>query len=263
MSAGLTISQMLHECARSMTGTFSRQEIYSWFRRHHPEVRESSLSAHIQAYTSNATNREKNHPGYGGRTPLFDRVAHGTYRVHQPSGSQAVASSSTPPPEPVVRPTPSPAPSPPVTPHQEWSWEGNVQAAVVAFLVGEGWSITRVADTASKEHGTDVEAVRSGHRLHVEVKGWPSERYTDPARAHEQKKTMPATQARVWFADAVHALRLRTSHPDDAVAIALPAVDTYRRLWEGIRPPTVGAGIALVWVERDGTVTYDPAPNTA
>jgi hypothetical protein len=241
-----------------MSGTFSRQEIVSWFRRHHPEVKESTLGAHIQAFTSNATNRETNHPGVAGREPLFDRVGYGQYRVHQPSGSRAVVSSSTPvsPPEP--RPVASPTSTPRPTAREEWSWEGNVQAAVVAFLVGEGWSVTRVADTASKEHGTDIEAVRAGQRVHVEAKGWPSTTYVDPAREHEQKKTMPATQARVWFADAiVHALRLRTSNPDDRVAVALPAVDTYRRLWEGIRPPVLQARIALVWVAQDGTVHHD------
>lgn len=233
------------------------QEIYSWFRRHHPGVKESpSLSAHIQAYTSNAPNRERNNPHYGWRPPLFDRVGRGLYRVHQPSSSEAVNSSSTPPPPPATRPVESPSAAPAPSARQEWSRA--TPTAVVAFLVGDGWSVTRVADTASKEHGTDVEAVRAGERAHVEAKGWPSATYVDPAREHEQKKTMPATQARVWFADAiVHALRLRTSNPDDRVAVALPAVDTYRRLWEGIRPPVLQAQIALLWVAQDGTVHHD------
>jgi hypothetical protein len=83
-----------------MSGTFSRQEIYSWFRRHHPEVKESSLSAHIQALTSNAPNRERNHPHYGVRQPLFDRVGHGLYRVHEAGGSppQEPTGAATPPP---------------------------------------------------------------------------------------------------------------------------------------------------------------------
>ena len=254
----MTVEKMLAECARSMSGTFSKQEIVSWFRRHYPQVKESTLGAHIQALTSNAPNRERNHPHLASHTPLFDRVGYGLYQVHQPSGPQAVVSSSPPPPPPTPRAVASPATVPPTTARQEWSWEGNVQAAVVAFLVSEGWSVTRVADTASKEHGTDIEAVLAGVRGHVEVKGWPSAHYVDPARAGEQKKTQPATQARVWFADAiVHALRLRTINPGDVVAVALPAVDTYLRLWEGIRPPVVSVGIALLWVAQDGTVHHD------
>jgi hypothetical protein len=145
---------------------------------------------------------------------------------------------------------------------QEWSWEGNIQAAVVAFLVAQGWSITRVADTASKEHGTDVEAARAGRRLHVEAKGWPSATYVDPARQQEQKKTQPVTQARVWFADAVvHTLRLRAANPNDVVAIALPENDAYRRLWEGVRAPLLQVRLAILWVPADGTVTHEGWPD--
>ncbi|MDQ1246244.1 MAG: hypothetical protein QG597_612, partial [Actinomycetota bacterium] len=31
----LTVEQMVRQCAQSMTGTFSKQEITSWFRRHY------------------------------------------------------------------------------------------------------------------------------------------------------------------------------------------------------------------------------------
>lgn len=262
MSGRLTVEQMLRQCADSMSGTFTRQEIVSWFRRHHPDVKESTLAAHIQALTSNAPNRERNHPHLAAHTPVFDRLGHGLYRVHRPTGSQAVVSSSTPPPPPPA-PAAAPQAATPVaaTARGEWSWEGNIQAAVVAFLVGQGWSVTRVADTASKEHGTDIEATRADRRLHVEAKGWPSASYVDPNRQHEQKKTMPATQARVWFADAVgHALRLRAANPDDAVAIALPENDTYRRLWEGICAPLLQVRIAMLWVAADGTVTQEGWP---
>ncbi len=66
---------------------------------------------------------------------------------------------------------------------------------LLTHLVGQGWRVLRVADTAMREGGTDIVAERDGQRLHVEVKGWPSTSYADPARAGEQKRTLPTVQA--------------------------------------------------------------------
>jgi hypothetical protein len=81
-----------------------------------------------------------------------------------------------------------------------WSWEGNVQATLCRWLVHEGWSLTQVVDTASKQQGTDIVAERAGSRMHVEVKGFPSTSYADPRRAGETKPTAPALQANHWYA---------------------------------------------------------------
>ncbi len=262
----MTIEDKLAECARSMSGTFSRQEMMSWFRRHHPEVKESSLGAHIQALTSNSTNRERNHPGFANRTPLFDRVGYGLYRVHQPGGvgrspvAPAVAhgTESTSIAQSSGAEDPTPAPEPRQMARDEWHWEGNAQSDVVTYLASHGWGITRVADTGSREQGTDIEAARAGRRIHVEVKGWPSGRYVDPARAHETKRTSAPVMARSWFSDGVvHVLRLRTSHPGDVVALAMPGMDTYRRLVDGIRASLEAIQITVLWLEADGSVSVD------
>lgn len=258
----MKVEEKLVECARSMSGTFTRQEIVSWFRRHHPEVKESTLGAYIQALTSNSTNRERNHPGLANRTPLFDRVGHGLYRVHQPGGATAtsalrhVESPSLVPSTVVADHAPSSTPWPEA--RDEWHWEGNAQAAVVTYLASQGWGITRVADTASREHGTDIEAARAGRRVHVEVKGWPSERYVNPARAHETKRTSAPVMARSWFSDGVvHVLRLRNSHPADAVVLAMPGMDTYRRLVDGVRHALEAIRITVLWLDEDGSVSVD------
>lgn len=92
----------------------------------------------------------------------------------------------------------------------EWHTEAQLQSALVAALVTEGWRILSVANTATKEHGVDVVAVRDGQTVGVEVKGFPSRRYADPARATETKRTTPSTQAGHWYAQAVlAATRLR------------------------------------------------------
>lgn len=74
-----TVWEMLAECVRQLDEPFRRSEIVGWFRRHYPEVKESTLAAHIQGATANATNRERSLPGLGRRAPLLRRIEHGLY----------------------------------------------------------------------------------------------------------------------------------------------------------------------------------------
>lgn len=88
----MSVWSLLAECAGQLDEPFRRSEIVGWFRRHHPEVLESTLAAHIQAATGNSTNRAQNFPHLAGRAPLLYRVDHGLYvraDQHQPvSGGQ-------------------------------------------------------------------------------------------------------------------------------------------------------------------------------
>ena len=52
----------------------------------------------------------------------------------------------------------------------------------MSFLSDLGWHIVSTADTASKERGVSVVAERAGETLGIEVNGFPSRGYTDPAR---------------------------------------------------------------------------------
>ena len=80
----MTVWSMLEECVSQLDETFRRSEIIGWFRRHHPGVNESTLVAHIQAATANATDRAQNNP-LGARRPLLRRVDHRLYvRAGQP-----------------------------------------------------------------------------------------------------------------------------------------------------------------------------------
>ena len=47
---------------------------------------------------------------------------------------------------------------PQVSVTRPWSWEGQVQGVLANFLGSSGWVVTRVADTARKERGKDIEA---------------------------------------------------------------------------------------------------------
>ncbi len=97
-----------------------------------------------------------------------------------------------------------------------------MQATVVAHLVGNGWTIRRVANTSIREHGHDIEAERDNVILWVTVKGFPE----------RTPKTQPATQARHWFADALFDVILRRQEAPSNVsfAIALPVFQTYETL---------------------------------
>lgn len=138
---------------------------------------------------------------------------------------------------------------------EAWHTEANVQAAVVTWLAGAGWRIARVADTATKEHGIDVEAARGNERVGIEVKGYPSRTYADAARAGQVKRTQPSTQAGHWYAQAVlAAMRLRTKRPEVRSVIALPDFPRYRQLFAETADSLRVARIELWWVTADGQV---------
>lgn len=80
---------MLEECVSQLDEPFRHSEILGWFRRHHPEVKETTVAAHIYAARSNAANRAKNHPYLGRRPALVRRVDHGLYvRADRSGGGQ-------------------------------------------------------------------------------------------------------------------------------------------------------------------------------
>ena len=137
----------------------------------------------------------------------------------------------------------------------EWHWEGNVQAAVVAALVRAGWTIRRVADTALRERGVDIEAVLDGRSALIEVKGFPSKVYATGDRAGEPKPTSPSLQAKHWLADAVFAtLRLRSAQAAAVVAIAVPEHPRYRSLVADVASALDRLAIAVLVVRQDGAV---------
>jgi hypothetical protein len=137
----------------------------------------------------------------------------------------------------------------------EWHTEANIQAALVTALAGEGWRILSVANTATKEHGIDVIASRAGQTVGVEVKGFPSRGYADPARAGEVKRTSPSTQAGHWYSQAVlAAMRLRGKEPHWRSVIALPDFPRYRDLHAETAGSLSAAQIEVWWVDQAGRV---------
>jgi Holliday junction resolvase-like predicted endonuclease len=137
----------------------------------------------------------------------------------------------------------------------EWHTEARVQSAIISYLARTGWQITSAADTARREHGIDIVAIRQGHALAIEVKGFPSRYYADPSRADEQKKTQPSTQAKHWYAQAVLAAMLtRSRRPRDQAVIALPDFPRYRKLYSESAGSLQQCAIELWWVSENGAV---------
>lgn len=138
---------------------------------------------------------------------------------------------------------------------EEWHTEANVQAAVVTALASSGWRVLSVADTSARARGIDVVATKGEETVGVEVKGFPSRSYADPARSSEIKPTAPSTQAGHWYSQAVlAAMRLRGKQPSWRSAIALPDFPRYRDLYSETRGSLVAAGIEVWWVDPQGGV---------
>ena len=138
---------------------------------------------------------------------------------------------------------------------RDWFWEGNVVAAVVRYLKAEGWRIEWVSDTATKEQGDDIRATKDARTLRVEVKGWPTVGYADPARASETKRTRPSTQAAHWYSQALlHVVRDLGKYPDDIVAIALPDWPRFGNLVSETEAPLRRLGVSVLFVGEDGSV---------
>lgn len=173
------------------------------------------------------------------------------FEMHGKIATRDVARSAVPKRETGSTPQPSV-----VNARKEWHTEANVQAAVVTALAAAGWTVRSVANTATKERGVDVIAERAGLTVGVEVKGFPSRTYADPARAGETKPTAPSTQAGHWFAQAIlAAMRLRGREPGWRSIIALPDVPRYRKLHAETNNSLGAAQIEVWWVDADGTVS--------
>lgn len=135
----------------------------------------------------------------------------------------------------------------------DWYWEGNVVEAIASSLAIEGWTVLRTANTHTKERGIDIEAIKDGKSLLVEVKGFPSRSYRDPRRASEHKPTNPTNQAQQWYSHALlKVMRLQTKHPNAIVALGFPDFPRYRALFDETKGGLERLGLALILVNERG-----------
>lgn len=137
----------------------------------------------------------------------------------------------------------------------EWHTEANVQAALVTALTVDGWRILSVATTAAKEHGIDVIASRDGQTAGVEVKGYPSRGYANPARAGDVKRTSPSTQAGRWHSQAVLLRRVYGARGrSGAASLLCPTSRATRDLHAETAGSLAAAQTEVWWVDQAGAV---------
>lgn len=130
--------------------------------------------------------------------------------------------------------------------HRPWYWEGNVQSAVVNYLVHNNCEIRSVADTASRLPGVDIIAITAeGKELWISVKGYPDK--------------SPNVQARHWFSGAVFDLILyHGENPDVQLGIALPyGFATYKNLLPRIKWLKETLAFHVYWVNENKEVRLE------
>jgi hypothetical protein len=134
----VSVWSMLEECVSQLDEPFRKSEIVGWFRRHYPDVKESTLAAHVQAATANAANRAQNHPYLGNRAPLLRRIDHGLYvraaaRASEAAGGQRGPAATVTSPGRDSRPGPAGLSQPPAKMPRADRARRNVEALVGDF----------------------------------------------------------------------------------------------------------------------------------
>jgi hypothetical protein len=108
--------------------------------------------------------------------------------------------------------------------------EGNVSRRIKKFLENEGYQIARFNDD-KRAHGHDIEAIKNGEKLIVEVKGFPSDKYVSGPKKGKRKPTPPNLQAKHWFSEALFSLIMaRSENLQVKIGLGLPDEPTYRKL---------------------------------
>jgi hypothetical protein len=237
----MTARQEILEVARDLTARglapFSPQQVIDELRRRGTSYQVTTIRTHVvDSMCIDAP------PQHGVSYPDLRRVGRGQYVLAAPGDStrkdrtarrdqhgrdQPVAERGTTATEPGGR---------------SWSWEGSVQEVFATSLANQGWQITALADTASREAGPDVRARLNGVDLIVEVKGYP-----------ESARSSVPTQARHYAAGALlSGLLAWGDHPQAMIGLVFPDVRTYRNLLRRLRAPLEQLHFSLWFVQEDG-----------
>lgn len=268
-----TVWQRLREFTAAQTGSFTSQEAISWFGRHAPgKATDSSIRVHTRGASWNVADRAQ----FSHREPFLTRIDRGVFRrataeeldQWRTNIASARSTEHTAHPQGDGYPREEAAPDDGASDRSdgalrgttqisgEWHTEANVQSSLVTALVNAGWRILSVANTATKEHGIGVIAVRDDQTVGIEVKGFPSRNYADPARAGEAKRTTPSTQAGHWYSQAVlAAMRLRGKELSWRSVIVLPDFPRYRELHTQTVGSLTAAQIEVWWIDSGGALS--------
>jgi hypothetical protein len=142
-------------------------------------------------------------------------------------------------------------------PEDDWFHESRIQKVLKRHLEGRGYTVEEEAN--GKQKGPDLLLKgKNGRFLHIEVKGFPSDKYMYGPNLGHPKKTKPSTQAGHWFSEALLCLIIaKNRHPDYAIAMALPKMpepDRYENLWREVKWVADKIGMICYWINQNNEV---------
>jgi len=105
------VRELLVDCVRELHQPFTREAVIEWFRLHYPDVKTSTVTAHMAGLT--VGRNPDSHPNLTRYPPVIERVSHGLYQ--RAGGGRLVADAAPPVPVPVSVPRPAPPPRRPTT----------------------------------------------------------------------------------------------------------------------------------------------------
>ena len=140
-------------------------------------------------------------------------------------------------------------------PDDDWFHESRVQQKIKSSLKNQ-WGIPiSEANALTREPGPDLLFKKNNRHLRVEVKGYPSDKYTRGKMRGQKKITNPRIQAPHWFGDALLTLIIAKSEDQTLqIAIGLPRCDVYEKKWKAIHWVAEKIRLKCFWVEKSGGV---------
>lgn len=137
----------------------------------------------------------------------------------------------------------------------EWFEETNISRKIRDFLVQHGYEITKFCED-KKERGHDIESIKEGKKIIMEVKGYPSDKYVSGPKKGKKKRTDPKLQAKHWFGEALLSLLMpKSKNPESKIIIGLPKFKVYERLLEKVKFVMEKLEFGYVLVDENGDVT--------
>lgn len=77
------VSQLMIEASAAMPDQFASADVIAWFRERYPQVKDTTVRAHVIGLTANNTSRH-HYPWLAKKTPLFFRLDRGVLTVFDP-----------------------------------------------------------------------------------------------------------------------------------------------------------------------------------
>jgi len=136
----------------------------------------------------------------------------------------------------------------------EWFEETNVAVKIRDFLESNGYEIIKF-NKDKREKGHDLEVMKDGRKVIIEVKGYPSDKYVSGPNKGMRKPTKPNLQAKHWFGEALLALlKAKSKNSLCKIAIGLPIFRIYEKLLEEINFVIEKLEIGYILVDKNGNV---------